>query len=190
MRLELGVAGLPALEAHAVDGGDRHFLQHQAHELAQRATSFSFGVVRADNFALFREMNSEDDLVESVQELRPEVAAQRLHHLRPHLLAKGPGYVLYAIMDFIVDQYFPLVDALEDELEGLEADVEAARSEVFSARDAEFQGNLEKKQAVKRTSNPADGRSILLEATAAAGVPIKTILITIDNKEKRQKLKT
>jgi len=26
-------------------------------------------------------------------------------------------------MDFIVDQYFPLVDALEDELEGLEADI-------------------------------------------------------------------
>jgi magnesium transporter len=26
-------------------------------------------------------------------------------------------------MDFIVDQYFPLVDTLEDELEGLEADV-------------------------------------------------------------------
>ena len=28
----------------------------------------------------------------------------------PHLLAKGPGFVLYAIMDFIVDQYFPVVD--------------------------------------------------------------------------------
>ena len=28
----------------------------------------------------------------------------------PDLLAKGPGFVLYALMDFIVDQYFPLVD--------------------------------------------------------------------------------
>jgi magnesium transporter len=41
----------------------------------------------------------------------------------PQLLGKGPGFVLYALMDFIVDQYFPLVDALEDELEGLEAGI-------------------------------------------------------------------
>jgi len=41
----------------------------------------------------------------------------------PHLLAKGPGFVLYALMDFIVDQYFPIVDALEDELEVLEGEI-------------------------------------------------------------------
>jgi magnesium transporter len=38
----------------------------------------------------------------------------------PHLLRKGPGFVLYAIMDFIVDHYFPIVDAMEDQLEDLE----------------------------------------------------------------------
>ncbi len=38
----------------------------------------------------------------------------------PQLLAKGPAFALYAIMDFIVDHYFPIVDALEDELEALE----------------------------------------------------------------------
>src|SRR2546426_5740170 len=38
----------------------------------------------------------------------------------PSLLRKGPGFVLYAIMDFVVDHYFPIVDALEDELDGLE----------------------------------------------------------------------
>lgn len=38
----------------------------------------------------------------------------------PHLLASGPAFVLYALMDFVVDQYFPMVDALEDELEELE----------------------------------------------------------------------
>lgn len=38
----------------------------------------------------------------------------------PELLAKGPGFVLYALMDFIVDQYFPIVDILEDKLEALE----------------------------------------------------------------------
>jgi magnesium transporter len=38
----------------------------------------------------------------------------------PALLALGPGFVLYMLMDFIVDQYFPIVDALEEELEELE----------------------------------------------------------------------
>ena len=38
----------------------------------------------------------------------------------PELLGKGPGFVLHAIMDFIVDRYFPIVDVLEDELEKLE----------------------------------------------------------------------
>ncbi|HJQ83449.1 MAG TPA: magnesium/cobalt transporter CorA [Candidatus Binatia bacterium] len=38
----------------------------------------------------------------------------------PELLAKGPGFVLYAIMDFVVDHYFPIVDAFEDRLETLE----------------------------------------------------------------------
>src|SRR5204863_1847627 len=27
----------------------------------------------------------------------------------PHLLRKGPGFVLYALMDFVVDRYFPIV---------------------------------------------------------------------------------
>ena len=38
----------------------------------------------------------------------------------PQLLRKGPGFALYAVMDSIVDQYFPVVDALEQELEKLE----------------------------------------------------------------------
>ena len=38
----------------------------------------------------------------------------------PHLLKQGPGYVFYAICDAIVDRYFPVVDALETELETLE----------------------------------------------------------------------
>lgn len=47
----------------------------------------------------------------------------------PQLLVKGPGFVLYAIMDFIVDQYFPIIEALEDDLEGLEEEI---FGEVFS----------------------------------------------------------
>ena len=34
----------------------------------------------------------------------------------PELLSKGQGFVLYAIMDFIVDRYFPVVQDMEQEL--------------------------------------------------------------------------
>lgn len=34
----------------------------------------------------------------------------------PDLLSKGPGFALYAVMDSIVDQYFPVIEALEQEL--------------------------------------------------------------------------
>ncbi len=38
----------------------------------------------------------------------------------PRLLAKGSGFALYALMDSIVDQFFPVVDGLEQELQALE----------------------------------------------------------------------
>jgi len=38
----------------------------------------------------------------------------------PHLLKHGSTYVLYALMDTVVDRYFPVLDMLEDELEQVE----------------------------------------------------------------------
>jgi len=38
----------------------------------------------------------------------------------PELLKDGPGFVLYALMDAVVDRYFPIIDAFEDELETIE----------------------------------------------------------------------
>lgn len=38
----------------------------------------------------------------------------------PELLSKGQGFVLYAIMDFIVERYEPVVDDLEKDLETIE----------------------------------------------------------------------
>ena len=35
----------------------------------------------------------------------------------PELLRMGSGFVLYALMDAVVDRYFPIIDALEAELE-------------------------------------------------------------------------
>jgi magnesium transporter len=41
----------------------------------------------------------------------------------PQLLSKGPGFVLYALMDFIVDQYLPIVESLEEQLSDLEEEI-------------------------------------------------------------------
>ena len=38
----------------------------------------------------------------------------------PHSLAKGEDFVLYAILDFIVDNYMPVLEQIEDEVEEIE----------------------------------------------------------------------
>lgn len=38
----------------------------------------------------------------------------------PHLLRHGPAFVFYALMDAVVDRYFPIIDALETDLESIE----------------------------------------------------------------------
>jgi magnesium transporter len=55
--------------------------------------------------------------------LRSHAAVRARCESTPELLAKGPAFVLHALMDFIVDQYFPVMDALEDQLEDLEAEI-------------------------------------------------------------------
>ncbi len=41
----------------------------------------------------------------------------------PQLLAHGAGFVLYALMDAIVDRYFPVLEALETEFERIEEQI-------------------------------------------------------------------
>ncbi|HEY3048720.1 MAG TPA: magnesium and cobalt transport protein CorA [Polaromonas sp.] len=41
----------------------------------------------------------------------------------PELLRNGSGFVLYALMDAVVDRYFPILDGLETELEIIENDI-------------------------------------------------------------------
>jgi len=52
--------------------------------------------------------------------LRSHIGVRQRCESTPHLLAKGPGYVLYALMDFVVDQYLPIVQQIEEEVEALE----------------------------------------------------------------------
>jgi magnesium transporter len=82
----------------------------------------------------------------------PYVGVRARLEATPKLLCKGPGAALYAVMDFVVDQYFPLVDALECELEALE---DSIFSEAFSR---ETPGQIYKLQGqliqVKRVVSP------------------------------------
>ena len=59
----------------------------------------------------------------------------------PHLLSKGPGYVLYSLTDFIVDQYFGAVDLFDSRLEKLE-------EQIF--RDGVSRGTTERIYDLKR----------------------------------------
>jgi magnesium transporter len=59
----------------------------------------------------------------------------------PQLLTEGPGYVLYALMDAVVDRYFPVIDTLEEELEKIE-------ERIFEAEPA--RENVEALYALKR----------------------------------------
>ena len=59
----------------------------------------------------------------------------------PELLRNGSGYVLYALMDAVVDRYFPVLDAVETELESIE-------HQLFSAKDP--RANIESLYYVKQ----------------------------------------
>src|SRR5689334_4153417 len=59
----------------------------------------------------------------------------------PELLRNGSGYVLYALIDAVVDRYFPVLDAVETELEAIE-------HQLFSAKDP--RSNIESLYYVKQ----------------------------------------
>jgi magnesium transporter len=46
----------------------------------------------------------------------------------PELLRHGAGYVLYALMDAVVDRYAPILDSIESEVEAIEARIFANKS--------------------------------------------------------------
>ena len=54
--------------------------------------------------------------------------------ISPEHLALGPGFVLYAIMDFVVDSYFGVIEHFEDRVGKLEEAIFADRSQRDIAR--------------------------------------------------------
>lgn len=54
---------------------------------------------------------------------RSHVGVRARCESQPALLALGPSFALYALMDFIVDQYLPIVDSFDEQLGELEAEI-------------------------------------------------------------------
>ena len=52
--------------------------------------------------------------------MRSHVGLRARCEASQRLLAKGLSFVLYALMDFVVDQYFPILEALEEQVVELE----------------------------------------------------------------------
>lgn len=46
----------------------------------------------------------------------------------PELMRHGTGYILYALMDAVVDRYFPILDDIETRLETIESQIFAGKS--------------------------------------------------------------
>ena len=72
----------------------------------------------------------------------------------PHHLAKGPGYVLYAVMDFVVDQFFPAVESLEEQLEEIEEEVFTGQGRSERDRMARIYGLKRDLVSLKRAVSP------------------------------------
>ena len=73
----------------------------------------------------------------------------------PELLRHGSGFVLYALMDTVVDRYFPILDAMESELEEIEEQHLRAQRGALEHRGA-LRAEAEADGAEAR-GRPADG---------------------------------
>ena len=54
----------------------------------------------------------------------------RLHDRIPRALGRGADFLLYTLLDLVVDAYFPLLDGIEDEIDSLENRLLARASSV------------------------------------------------------------
>ncbi len=72
----------------------------------------------AQNYVLSVRMRSERNF----QDVRARCESE------PELMQHGTGYILYALMDAVVDRYFPILDSIETKLEFIEDQIFAGTS--------------------------------------------------------------
>jgi magnesium transporter len=120
-----------------------HIIENGREEL----TVGEVGIFAGANYVLSVRSGAEHGFVEVRKRCEEE----------PELLRHGAGYVLYALMDSVVDRYFPVLDAIETELEAVEQRIFAHQTERASIET--LYGIKQKLMTLKHATEP------LLEAT-------------------------
>jgi magnesium transporter len=112
--------------------GDSLFVVVQSVELVEDALCIGeVDIFVGPNFVLSSRKRSSQNFL--------GVRARAEHE--PQLLRQGSAFVLYALMDAVVDRYFPVVDLLESELESIEEHIFVTGAE---------RANIEQLYALKR----------------------------------------
>ena len=120
-----------------------HMIENGREEL----TVGEVGIFAGANYVLSVRSGAEQGFVEVRKRCEEE----------PELLRHGAGYVLYALIDSVVDRYFPVLDAIETELEEVENRIFAHQTERASIEA--LYGIKQKLMTLKHATEP------LLEAT-------------------------
>ena len=92
----------------------------------------------------------------------------------PHLLKHGSAFVFYALMDAVVDRYFPIIDALETDLESIE-------DQIFEPRLG--RANIERLYALKRKIGIVKHAVAPLQEAVAKLVSGRVPQVCSDNRE-------
>ena len=86
----------------------------------------------------------------------PAGAIERLEELHPNLIAEGPGAVVWAVVDGVVDGYEPVVSAIDDGIERLEQRVFAAEAGATQATYSLSRETIEFHRALATLLDPLE----------------------------------
>ncbi len=76
---------------------------------------------------------------------------ERLRFAKGRLRHQGPDYLLHALLDAIIDSYYPIVDKISDDLDQLDAEIAAGQRHDQMQRIHDTRGNL---LALRRALRP------------------------------------
>lgn len=86
----------------------------------------------------------------------PAGARERLEELHPDLIAAGPGAVVWAILDEVIDGYEPVASAIDDGIEQLEQQVFAGAGQATQATYSLTRETIEFHRSLTLLLNPLD----------------------------------
>jgi magnesium transporter len=86
----------------------------------------------------------------------PDGARERLEEFHPDLISAGPGAVLWAILDDVLDGYEPVAAAIDDGIERLEQEVFSGEGQATQATYSLTRETIEFHRTVTLLENPLD----------------------------------